>query len=130
MRISVALALATLLVLSPQAHGQPQSNSSQIISIQCQGVDKLIRSSATYVFHIDLEKMRFSGQKDSIANISGSAYSNGNLITLMTEDAAGTVTFRLDRASGTFKADRSTSSGLYLFDNITGSCQKFTGNAF
>lgn len=104
--------------------------SGNIIRIQCDGRDGLSRSSTSFVFNIDLAQSRFDGQERSIIERSGSASAQGGLILLSYSDATGSVAMIVDRNAGTFKADRATTSGLYLMNNITGNCRPFSGPKF
>lgn len=114
-----------------RADSAPSSAASgNIIRIQCDGRDGLSRSSTSFVLNIDLAQSRFDGQERSMIERSGSASAQGGLILLSYSDATGSVAMYVDRNAGTFKADRSTTSGLYLMNNITGNCRPFSGPRF
>ena len=112
------------------AESRNSGASGNIIRIQCDGRDGLSRSNTSFVFNIDLEQSRFDGQERSMIERSGSASAQAGLILMSYSDATGRVVMYVDRNAGTFKADRSTTSGLYLMNNITGSCRPFSGPRF
>lgn len=100
------------------------------IQIQCEGFDKLARSDTSFVLNIDVARGTFSGQERAMRDISGEDSVRDGLILLLYSNSVGDMTVYIDRNAGTFKVDRSTKSGLYLMDNITGSCRPFTGPRF
>lgn len=109
---------------------ESKSSKPGALSLSCKGYFGLMKTTTSFVFHIDLQEKRFSGTRDGIHDVHGKVGGKGSLLALLFNDATGmNYTAWIDRDAGSFKVDLSNDK-LYLMNNITGQCERFAGPKF